>query len=153
MFRIGLGCGVAAGALKHGIIGRIGVAGGAHAIGVPMVEREKGVITRRQRGWNPSGRRMAGGAGGGPACGHMVGVSGARKVCLMTGVAIGRCAGENIIDVTLYAVDADVRAGQWERSVVVIECCSGPGRCCVAGLTGSGESGPGMVRVRGSVPV
>ena len=105
MFGIGGRRGVAARALKDRIVGRVGVAGGAHAVGVAVIEREEGVIAGRQRGRNPGGRGVAGGAGRGPARRHVIRIRRSREVGLMAGVAGGRRSREHIVDVALDAVD------------------------------------------------
>ena len=96
---------------------------------------------------------MAGGAGGRPAGGDMVGIGGAGEVRFVAGIAIGRCAGKDVIDVAEIAGDGDVGAGEREGRVVVVEGCAGPRGCGVACVAGGGESRCGMGGVGGAVPV
>ncbi len=51
----------------------------------------------------------------------MVGTCRAVVIRLMAGVAVSRRAREDVIDVARGAGNRDVRTGQWERRVVVIE--------------------------------
>src|SRR5215472_1646566 len=76
---------MAARALEHRVIGRIGMAVGAHALGVAVVDREEGVITGRQCRPRPGSRGMAGGAGGRPAGGGVVRIGGAGVVLGVAG--------------------------------------------------------------------
>ena len=102
------------------------MAGSAHAVSVAMVEREEGVVTRRQRGGNPRGGGVARGAGGGPTRSNMIGICGAGKVCLVARVTIGWRSGKHVIDVALIAPDVDVCPGEREGCVVVVEGRPGP---------------------------
>jgi len=144
---------VATGALENRVVRRIGVACCAHTIRATMVEREERVITGRQRSRQPRRGRVAGGAGGGPARSHVIGIRGAREVRLVAGVTCRRRSREHVIDVAFDAVHVDVCAGQRERRAVVVERCPGPCGCCMACIARSGETGRGMVRIRCSVPI
>src|SRR5258708_18175271 len=82
-------------------------------------------------------------------------VGGACVVCLVAGVAVGRCPDEDVVDVAVGAGHGGVRAGQREWRVVVIEDCPGPCRSGVAGGASSREAcghvigvvGAGVVRL------
>lgn len=47
--RIRLALGMAVGAREHGVVVRIGVAGGTHAVGTAVIGREPGVIEHRSQ--------------------------------------------------------------------------------------------------------
>jgi len=153
MFRSRARGAVAARALEHRIVRRIRVASGAHSIGVPVIEREEGVIGGRQSRRNPRRRGMAGSAGGRPSRRHMVRIRGPGEIRLMAGVTSRRRAGKNIVDVALDAINRGVRAGQREGRAVVIE--RGPGPCSgrMAGIARGGKPRRGVSRIGGAVPI
>lgn len=118
-----------------------------------MIQREEGVVTRRQGRRNPRRCRVAGGARGGPARGHVIGIGCPSKVRLVTRVAVCRRAGKHVVDVAQSAGDSGVRTRQWKRRVVVVECRAGPGGRCVAGIAGCRKARRSVVGIRRSVPV
>ncbi len=69
---------------------------------------------------------MARGAGGGETCGDVIWIRGACEVRLVAGVAIGGSAYKDVVDVARCAWHGNMRASQWEWSVVVIEHRAGP---------------------------
>ena len=144
---------MAASALEDGIVGGIGVAIGADSVRIAVVEREERVITWGQSGRNPRGCCVTRDARGGPSCRHVIRIRGPREVCLMAGIAIGGRAREHAVHVALDAIHTDVRAGERERRVVVIEGRSGPGGCRMAGIARGRESRGGVIRICGSVPI
>ena len=93
---IGRGFGMAVGAGEDRIIGGVGVARRAHAIGPAVVRVEPRVIERRAR---PRSGCVACGAGRWePGC-LVVGIRGAVVVRFVAGVAIRRCADEHVVHV------------------------------------------------------
>jgi len=124
--RSSCGCRMATGASEDRIVRRVSVAGSTHAVGIAMPQWEKGVITRGKGGGKPCRRCMAGGAGCGPARGDVVGIGSACEIRLVARIAVSRCSREDVVDVTLIASDCNVRPGQREGRVVVIERGAGP---------------------------
>ena len=57
------------------------------------------------------------------------------------------------VDVALRTLQRRMRAGQSPSGLAVVELCPGPGRRAVASVAGSGESGLGMIWIRGAVVV
>ena len=98
----------------------------------------------------PCGGGVAGGAGGRESGSDVVGIRGARVIGLVTGVAVSRSTCKLVADVARCAWNRYVRAGERERSVVVIEHCPGPRGRRMAGGAGGGESGGDVVGVRGA---
>lgn len=123
-------------ALKDRVIGRIRMASGTDAIRAAMVNREEGVIARRQRCRNPSYGRVAGVACGWPSRADVIRIGGSVERSRMARIAGSRRAGENVVDVALVAIDGSVRARERERSVVVVECRSRPCRRVVTRVAG-----------------
>ena len=129
------------------------MAGRAHAVRISMAEREEGVIARRQIRRRPPRRRMACCASCWPTRCRVIGVRGAGVVRLVTGVAVRRCTGKDIIDMALVAGDIDMGPGERERRVVVIECRPCPrcrGMACRAGCR---KAGRGMSGIGGAVVI
>src|SRR6185312_496213 len=119
-----VGCVVAAvatGAGKYGVIGRVGMAVRADAVGVAVVGGEEGVIAARQSGRCPIGGGVAGGAGGWPARRGVIRIGGPGEVRLMAGIAIGGRTGKHVIDVACRASYGGVSTREREGSVVVVE--------------------------------
>ena len=87
------------------------MASGADPVGIPVVDVEPGVI---ENGTQPTGGRMAGGAGRGETSGDVVGIIGSLVVGLVTAVAVGRQSGVVVVHVTVCASHAGVRTGQRE---------------------------------------
>ena len=142
-----------ASALKDRIVRRVCVASSADSVGVPMVQGEEGVVAGGQSSRNPGRCSMASCAGGGPASRDVIRVCGSREIRLMAGVASGGGSCKDVVDVAFDAVHGDVRAGERERSVVVIERCSGPGSRGVAGIASGWEACRCVSRIGGSVPI
>jgi len=118
---------VAARALEYRVIPRVCVAVRTCTVLIAMGDwEERFVITRGQGRGEPPGRGVAGGASGRPACGRVVRISGAGVILRVARVAIRRRTCKHIIDVAQIAGDIDVRAGQRERRVVMVERCSCP---------------------------
>ena len=65
MFRVCVRLGVAVGALEDAIVARIGVAGRTDSACSAVIHVEPGVVERRAQ---PTGRRVANGAGVGETC-------------------------------------------------------------------------------------
>src|SRR5579859_7841450 len=145
---------VAAGAGEHRVIGRIGVAGGAHAVGIAVVQREEGVITAGQGRRQPRGGGVAGGACRRPACGGVIRIGGSVVVRRMAGVAIG---GQRtrvvVVGVAQCAGHGGVSAGQREGGGVVVKRGSSPIRGGVAHVAGGWEAGSRVRRVGGAVVI
>ena len=129
------------------------MASSADSVGVPMVQGEEGVVAGGQSSRNPGRCSMASCAGGGPASRDVIRVCGSREIRLMAGVASGGGSCKDVVDVAFDAVHGDVRAGERERSVVVIERCSGPGSRGVAGIASGWEACRCVSRIGGSVPI
>src|SRR5580692_872353 len=106
---------------EHGVIRGVGMAGSADPVRIPMVDGEERMVRGGQGCRHPCRRRVACGAGGGPARGSVIGVRGSIEICGVARVAIGRRAGKDIIDVAQVAGYGGVRTGERERRVVVVE--------------------------------
>lgn len=142
--------GVADRALKHAVVVRIRVAGGAHTIRSPMVDGEVGVV---KRGVQPGRRRMAGCATSGETCRHMVWI---RRRLIVSSVAAVTVRGQRrvvVVHVTVRARYAGMRAGQRERRVVVIEGSGRPGCRTVAYVALLRKTGRHVIRIRRSLKI
>ena len=128
---------------RQGGVVVVGVALGAGHGGMRASEREHGRVVEGRGG--PGCCGVAEGAIGGESGGHMSGIGGAGKVCLVAAIAGGgqRCV--VVVGVALRAGNGDVRAGEREGSVVVIEGGAGPRRCVVAGGASGWEAGRNMI--------
>ena len=144
---------VTARALEHRVVRRICVTRSAHTIGIAMAHREERVITRGQSRRKPCSGRVARGACSGPARRYVVGIRRCGKVRLVARVAGCRCPGVDVVYVALDAVDSHMRAGQWERRVVVIKGRSCPCSCAVTGVACGWESRCSMPRISRAVPI
>lgn len=118
-----------------------------------MIQREEGMVARRQRCGDPRRRCMTRVACCGPTRRYVIGIRCSGKVGGVAGVARRRGSRENVIDVTLDAIHRCVRASKREGSVVVIECRSGPVCRGVAGIAGGRKSCRGMIRIRRAIPI
>ena len=96
---------------------------------------------------------MAGCAGSRPASCDVIWICRSREVRLVTGVAICRSTGKDVIDMALIAGYCHVSAREREGCAVVVEGSAGPGSCGVAGVACGGEAGCGMVRIGRSIPI
>jgi len=144
---------MAAGAGKDRVVGRIGVAGCAHAVRVPVGGWEERVVRSRQSRRGPVRSRVARGAGGRPLRRGVVGIGRAGIVGRVARIAIGRRAREDIIDVAQVACDSRVGTRQREWRVGVVECGAGPVRRRMARVASRGESSRGMGRIGRPVPI
>jgi len=120
-----------------------------YAIGVPVIEREEGVIAVRQRRRQPSRRGVACSAGCRPSRRHVIWIRGPGKVRLMAAIASRWRPGKDIVNVAEIAGYCRVGSGQREGRVVVIEGCSGPVCSGVARIAGGGEARSHMTWIRG----
>ena len=148
LVRIGLR--VAVGASKDCVIVRVRVAGRAHAIRTPVVQREISVIEVRR---DPRRRVVTGGAGCREARGHVVRISSSIVGGLMAGIAVGRQRGVVVVDVAACARNHHMGTRQGKRRVVVIEACRNPRRCAVAYLALLREPGTDVIRVRRTLEI
>ncbi len=116
----------------------------------PRVDGEPGVIEDCSQ---PGCRGVAGRAGRWKVRRHMVGIVGAQVIRLVTRVAVGGRALVYAVDVTLRARHGDVRAGQRESGLVMVELRSLPGAGGVADLAVGGKASRLVVRIGGAVVV
>jgi len=87
------------------------------------------------------------------ACRGVVRIRCALVVLLVTAIT-GRWQGSVVVvDMTVRARRSDMRAGQREGGVVVVEGRRRPGGCGVANVAGLREPGRGVIRVRCAVVV
>jgi len=125
MVAIGVRFRMTVGALEYAVIAGIGMAGGAHPIGIPVIGREIGVIECRAR---PTRCRVAHGASVREACRNVIGIVRLVVLVLVTAVAVRRNAGVVVIQVAIRACHRSMRASQGKAGVVVIEGRRSP--CC-----------------------
>jgi hypothetical protein len=118
MIRIGLALGMATRASKYGVVGWVGVTGGAHAIGSAMVRRKPGVIEGRPL---PRSGGVTGLAGRGEVRRRMVRIGRGLIVSFVAGIAVRRDRGVVVVYVTTGASDRGVLARKRERRIVVVE--------------------------------
>lgn len=83
----------------------------------------------------------------------MVRIGRALVVLLVTAITGCRQCGVVVVDMTVRARRGDMRAGQRECSVVVIESRRRPRGCVVADVAGLRESGRSMIRIGCAVVV
>jgi len=138
---------------EDGVVVRIRVAGGAHAVGIAMVHREECVILRRQCCRKPCSRCVAGRAGSRPPGCDVIWVRRRGEVPLVARVAVCWRTRKHVIDVALGARDIHVRARERERGVVVIECGAGPRCSRVARPTSGREAGRRVIGISRAIPV
>ena len=126
-------------ALEDRVVTRVGVAGRAHAVCVPVSQAEPGVIERRTC---PSRGCVASGASRREPGGSVIRIRGPVVIRLMAANTGGRQGGVVVVHVTHHARDGGSRVitSERERRVVVVERSPGPIRCAVAHVTGGGES-------------
>ena len=89
-------------------------------------------------------------AGRGESRRHVIGIGRSRIVRLVAGIAVSGRSRKNIVDVATRASHRNVRSGQRERRVVVVECRTRPACRGVAHGTVSGETGRHVGRIRGA---
>jgi len=166
MLRIRLSRGVAVRALKHGVVRRIGVAGGANAVCAAMIRREPGVVescAEPIRG-DPGG--VAGGARRRKAGSHMIRIACPAVIGFVAGVAIGRRPRKHTSDMATAARHVHVRTLKGKWGVVMIEngaqpIRSGPGgvaqrailRIIQGDVIGHAREGPGVDVILGVATV
>ncbi len=100
-------------------------------------------------------------ATGGESGGNVIGICSPGVIRLVARVAVRGRTREHVIDVARRAGYGNVRPGQRERGLIVIEHRSIPRRCVVAGFAGRGESrrdvigirGPGVIRLVAGVAI
>ena len=121
------------------------VAACARRCNVSAGQREgRGVVIEGSR--RPGGRIVAGSAGGWEACRGVRGTGGSIPVRLVAAVAGRRQRGVVVVHVAACAWHRYVRAGQWERSRIVIEGSRRPGGRIVASSARSWKTGGHMGR-------
>ena len=128
------------------------MAGCASYRGVRAGQREGCLIVIEHRS-RPRCGCMAGDAGSGEAGGDVIGIRGAGVVGLVAGIAVGRRARKLVVDVARCAGHRDVRAGQRESRLVVVEYRAGPRRGVVAGNACGGESCRNVIWIRGAAVI
>jgi hypothetical protein len=144
MAPIGVGLGMAIGALKDTVVPRIGMAGGTDSIRASVVHREPGVIEGRAQ---PGRSRVTRGARRGKSSRHVIWTVGRLVLVLVTAVTIRRYGGVIVVDVTIRTRNRSMRARQREAGVVVIKGGRAPGGRVVAHVTLLREADRNMVRV------
>jgi hypothetical protein len=132
MLAIGIRLGVAVGALEHGVVRGIRVAGCTDTVRIAMIHWEPCVVEGSSQ---PARSRMTGSACGWEACRNVVWTVRSLVLRFVTAVAI---RGDGCVVVIYMAVRAGHRSmgpGQRETRVVVVEGRGSPGRRVVAHLT------------------
>jgi len=145
MVRVGLALSVTVRTLEHRVIVGIGMASRTDACGSAMVRREPGVV---EGGSKPARRGVTGLAGRREACRYVIGIRSALIDAFVARVAIGRNAGVVVVDVTVGASHAGMRAGQREWRVVVIKARWNPRCGGVADFALLREARRHVVRIR-----
>ena len=127
---VGLVFQMAIGALEHRIVVRVGVARGAHPVGIAVIDVELRVLAVIEAGGQPGAGVVAGLASGGEKLGLrcVSRIGGSVVVGLVASDAGGRQRGVVVVDVAHRALRRrdGVHAGQRERRVVVVEHCVSP---------------------------
>lgn len=121
-----------AGASKHGVVSRVGMARRTNSIRTVMILREPCVIEgctcpRRSRVTRCACRRESG-------C-NVIGIRCTVVISLMTGIAVGRRPYIDIVDVAQITRHRHMRARQRKWRIVVIECRWAPCRCRMTYIT------------------
>ena len=147
---IGLALGVTVRAREHQVVGWIGVAGGAHAIGSAVIGRKPGVV---EHGAEPGTGVVASLARGRKAGSDMARVVRSLIIRLMATVASCWKCGVVVVHVTLRAGDGHVKAREWESGQIVIEGGLQPRRGVVTHLTSIGEPNRRMRGIVGAVVI
>lgn len=154
---VSLGLGVAIGALEDRVVVRIRVAGGAHSVGIAVIDRERCVLGMIEGCVEPVRGVVARLAGRGEELrlGGVPRIGGVVVVSLVAANAGGRKRCVVVVDVAVCALPRGngMRTRQGKRSVVVIESGIGPHRGVVAQIALLWESGGNMVGIRGSLIV
>ena len=138
-------------ALEDGVVARTGVAGGAQAIGIAVVNGERRVLRMVESGPGPAARVVAVLAGGGEEL-RLRRVARIRRVVvvgLVTSDARGWQRRVIVVHVAIGALPRGhgVQAGQGKCGVVVVEGGIGPDRRVVADFASSREARCSMSRI------
>jgi len=129
MVAIGVRFRMTVGALEYAVVAGIGVAGGAHAVRIPVIDVEPGVIEGRAR---PARRVVAQRTRVREPGGDVIRIVRSLILGSVAAIAIGRNCRVVVIDVALRACHRGVRSRQREARVVVVERCRCPSRSAVA---------------------
>jgi hypothetical protein len=140
----------------------IGGRTGKLAVDVTEIAREGDMRTRQRElrefivieGSSRPGRRcMTNRAVGGETRLDVIRIRGALKILDVATVAIRRRAGKFAVDVAQVARDADVRAGEWERSLRMVKDRASPRRRRVTEGAIGGKSSLDVIGIRGPVVI
>ena len=142
---------MATGALEDGIVVRVGVAGGAHVVGIAVIGRERRVLRVVEGGARP-GRRVVTVLARRREELRLRRVSRVRRVVVIGLVAADAGRRQRRVVVVDVAVGAHprrhrVRAGQGERRGVVVKRGVRPDRRVMAQFAGGREAGRGVRRI------
>ena len=124
-----------------------GVTLAAGRSGVRAGEREAGRGIVIESGASPLLRGVANRAVARKAGRNMVGIGCRFKYLTMTPGAVRTDAGVTPPRMTLPAIGRYMRPGQPKTTQVVVELCSRPGRCGVAGFASRGEVAPAVIGI------
>ena len=138
--------GMAVGTGKDSVVGGVGVASGADAVGAPMAHVEPCVIECRAE---PGRGVVASGARSGESRRDVVGVGGGGVLRFVAGVAIGGRSHVDAVDVALSARNRNVCSSERKRGFGMIEDRVGPRGSVVAYGTGGGKSGIDVIGIGG----
>lgn len=100
MVAIGVRFRMTVGALEHAVITGIRMAGGAHAVRIPVIDVEPGVIEGRSR---PARGVVTKSTGVREACRNVIGIVRFVVLVLVTAVAVRRNAGVVVVQVAICA--------------------------------------------------
>ena len=140
---------MAVGALEDGVVIRIDMTCGTHAIGVAVIRGEGRVLGVIESRIQPAAGVVTGDTRGREKL-RLGGVAGIRRrlvIGLVAAVTIRGQGGVVVVDVAIHALPRrrGVHAGQGERSLVVIENAVGPEHGVMAQLAGRGEADGNVV--------
>lgn len=144
VLRISICFRVAVGTGEYRVIVGIGVAGRAHTVSVPMVNREVGMVPV---GRDPRRGVMASGAGGRKSGRRVVRIGRSGVIGLVARVAVRRQGRVIVVYVTAGARNVDMEAGQRKRRVVVIEAGRDPSCRVVTHVALLRESRGDVIRI------
>jgi len=148
---------VATGALEDGIVVRVDVARGAHAVGIPVIDGELRILRVIERGASPRCRVVTRLARGGEEL-RLRRVTRIGRVVVISLVAADASNRQRGVVVVHVAVGADtrrhgVRSRQRERRIVVVEGGIGPDCSVVAQIALLRESRRDVVRIRRALKI
>ena len=83
----------------------------------------------------------------------MIGIGGALVILGVAGIAIGGSARELAVDMAERTIHADMRAGQRERSLRMVEIRPGPAGGVVTGGTIRGKTGLNVIGIGGALKI